>query len=1104
MKTTNKLLSLVLALVMVLGTVIAVPFTVSAEAWDGTTVTKPEGKGTKDEPYLIATAENLAWVSYMTQNYVELKAGYASYDVFKGVYFVQTADIDLGGKDFTPIGTMQSSAKAKRNAFAGHYDGRSYQISNAVINPTNKVSSMIYATFMENGYKPAGLFGVLDENATVCNVNACNIKVGKLDTTKKSASGAYTVLAAGVIAGTTYGAATIVNCTTDADCEAYGAYAAGGIIGMSEGGLEISECVNNATVSSDKGTGGIIGMAYNANISYCVNNGTVHHFTFTRWSGVGGIFGTPFNHVNCKTVMVSYCVNTADANVGSTSMQVSGSGSNRVAVGGIVGNDGGNGSANVVYKYCYNLQEHFTSKFVNNGNSDGNILTAAAGIAGYAKDNQSTGARTFEYCYTVACDYTNDKYGTKETFDCNYNPQGGKYNTSAYSGLLCAALNDTQITWAMGDPVTPFATCQYGVTADELAADTSYQSVLEVTAANATYATAPRYAGVQETSARDNTYALRFIVSTKRTDYFEAGVKVVASYGDSQTAEYTVKADKYYQTLTGMKNGSLIEYKAEDFGGTHLMALTQSIDLVAMGAVSYTVTPYFIETEGADPAYGRTWTVLYENTGAFKSQSIVELVKEDNTAQYTLVYPLTSANAAVYPIVTLQNHVYNMKGLLLKRKTTESSKADAYEIVAKEVPTMATGAYELKAENNRLYVLAADAFGFVAAADHLVAKTFVSGSIAVDESCNAKGAYTREMLAKKAGDNRVMLHNAWGRDGTSTYFNSVTSYQYELALIMAYSPDVVGLNEFWNGWRSSGFTQAMEQNGYIYVTPTNDEGKDPKLTNVLYYNSETTEYIEGSCKWISHGQNYKATDEDGDGIGQLQKWPEDSATPGKYLNETLFDAGRSAVVATFKNKQTGDIYSVCCTHLISNGSVDPQVGPMGNPVRWEEMERLIPFLKAYQAEFGAPLMMGGDLNSADSYNPGTYSALGGSITVDETTKVTHHTGEDICILKSVCDMMIEAGFTNARNNTNDTALNGSCNGYPIWSDKLMAYVSYNGIPTGGDTTGYASSIDHMYVLDSDTEFEIEELIYRNIAMEMSLMTSDHKPVMLDFNLKTAE
>ena len=1102
MQATKKLLSFVLALVMVLGAVVAVPFTVGAEAWDGTTVTKPEGKGTKEEPYLIASAANLAWISQMTENYRDandaLKTSFTSDQVFADTYFVQTADIDLGGKDFTPIGTTQATSESKRNAFAGHYDGRSYKISNAVIKVTSKVTSVDYGTIMTSGYKATGLFGVLDRNAVVCNINACNIKAGTLDQSQKSAVKAYNALVSGVIAGTTFGAATIVNCTTDADCEAYGAYAAGGIMGMSENGASITECVNNATVSGNLSSGGIIGYGHGASISYCINNGAVIHFTFSRWSGSGGIIGAPISVSANTSCSISYCINTADAKVGAISGQAGGSGSNRVAVGGIVGNDNASASTVMVYSYCYNLQEKFDISFYDNGNTASNCLVGFGGIAGYARDGAGGGTRTMQNCYTVAAEYTENDFGTKKVYAGNFNPQAngnaGAINTAPYAGLMCAALSDAQVTGGWGDINTVFSTCKYGVTANELTADTTYQSILELAAVNAAYAKAPKYVGVQETSARGDAYALRFIVATKRTDYFEAGVKVVATYGEAQTAEYTIKADKYYQTLTGMKNGSLIEYKAEDFGGTHLMALTQKIDLATMGAVSYTVTPYFIETEGGETAYGRTWTILYDATGVFNSQSIMEVIEEDDTDLFTLVYPLISANAAVYPIITLQNHIYGKSGILLARKTRSSSKTDAYEIVSKEVEGMATGAYELKVENNRLYILASDAFGFIGAANHLIQKTFMSGKIALSDACNAKGTYGREMLAEKAGEVRVILQNAWFRDNSGALFNTPTSYQYQLSLVMTYMPDVIGLNEFQPGWRGSGFTAAMEQQGYIEVKPKNASGQEVNTYNPIFYNKETTEYVEGSCRYLSYG-SFQSTDTDEDGIREPVLRTEGEFA-GRYWDNSD-NRGSTAVVATFKNKETGEYYSVCCTHLESNTLVDPQVAPLGNPLRWEQVEKLIPFLNAYQQQYGAPVIMGGDMNSNNGiYKPGTYSALGGSIEIPEDMTFKYHTGEEINIRISAMKMLEDAGYVNCATQTTNTSQHGSCNGYPNWSDALGAYVSYN--CNLADTSGDNNSIDHIYALD--LENKVEELVYRTLTLETILCSSDHKPVMLDFNL----
>ena len=158
----QKLLSFVLALVMIVGTLAVIPVTASAEnAWDGESIAQPAGKGTEADPFRIASAENLAWISYMAKNYKELNESgliegvtYKSHNVFEGVYFIQISDIDLGGHKFTPIGYKQSDAEGRRYAFAGHYDGRNHKISNAAISTGSAtLRETNYKNFMKNSAK---------------------------------------------------------------------------------------------------------------------------------------------------------------------------------------------------------------------------------------------------------------------------------------------------------------------------------------------------------------------------------------------------------------------------------------------------------------------------------------------------------------------------------------------------------------------------------------------------------------------------------------------------------------------------------------------------------------------------------------------------------------------------------------------------------------------------------------------------------------------------------------------------------------------------------------------------------------------------------------
>ncbi|MBR3895306.1 MAG: hypothetical protein IKJ35_09230 [Clostridia bacterium] len=1133
----NRLLSLLLALVMIVGTLAILPVHAIPDAEIPEGLILPAGEGTKEKPFLIANKGNLLWLSYMTSNYQEaneaLNHTFTSDQVFKDCYFVQTADIDLGGDSFTPIGYTQANSASKRNAFAGHYDGRHYKISNATILESAKPGSIEYDTFMERGYHPGGIFGVLAAGASVSNVNACNIKVGTFNNTKKTASGAFNLTVAGVIVGTTYGNATIKGCTTDEDCEAYAAFAAGGILGMPEMSATISQCINAATVAAEKATGGIVGYGYNTTVSYCVNRGTLKHYTFTRWSGVGGIMGAPFG-ASSENVYVSidHCVNAADAKIGATTMQPSGSGNNRVAVGGIIGNDDASRSASISYSYCYNLQNNFEIAYVANGNEGANNqLTALGGIAGYVKITASAGVRDFNHCDSVKVSYTNNEYGTKKTFEADYNPLSNVKNTAIHAGLVCGVLSEAQTTTGFGVPVTDvFATSQYGVAASVIEADENYRDIISVTGLIENYKIAPKYVGVQETLVKTaDEYAVRFLVGIDGSDYYKAGLKVVASFGDGQTESFTLIADKYFDTVVGMSNGNAVPYSAASLGANKIMPLSLPIDLSTHGAVTYSVTPFSAKAAGDETAEGRTWTVRYDEDGFFAGQAIVEEdLVSDNTAKYTIVYPEDSIRAAVYPAVSLQYQIFAMRNIKLPFAGEESADPDAYEIVIREDSTMDAGSYKMEVVGNRLIVTSADMFGHIAASNRLTKRMFISGSITLDESHNCEGVYEREILGEKTAENRVIFQNVWFRHYTYQ-FNSVTSYQYQLALVVEYQPDVIGFNEFQEGWRNSGFIEAMAEIGYVEAKPTKDGKPVDNMGDPIFYNTNTTELIEGSSRYCSYG-TYKSVDTDGDGIREAVK-RNTGEFAGRYYDNADY-RWMSGNVSSFRNKTTGEEYSVCCTHLESNSALDPQLAPLGNALRMEQIEKLIPFLDAYQAEFGNVILIGGDYNSADSYDykKGGYSAKGDSNPwyfdwADQRnnhkdgyaedwddhktnpnkalTVYDWHDGTQKEYLWGACDELRANGFINCREQTRDTAHNNSCNGYPTWNEDLMAFVGFSAnLSDSASNSAYAGSIDHIYAREA-TEGELETVRYRNLSPETILSSSDHKPVLIDFNLNEA-
>lgn len=189
----------------------------AADAWDGTTIATAfaGGDGTSEATaYEISTPAELA---YLAQ---QVNAG----TNYSGEYFRLTADIDLGGKEWTPIGSA--------NSFEGTFNGYGHVIKNLTITSGNSV----------------GLFGY--NNGTIMSVG---IDGGSI-------SGGYY---AGGVCAENYG--TIINCYNSADVTVTSSNAyAGGICGRNESSL--SNCYNTGAISTTGAysyVGGICGYFYN-------------------------------------------------------------------------------------------------------------------------------------------------------------------------------------------------------------------------------------------------------------------------------------------------------------------------------------------------------------------------------------------------------------------------------------------------------------------------------------------------------------------------------------------------------------------------------------------------------------------------------------------------------------------------------------------------------------------------------------------------------------------------------------------------------------------------------------------------------------------------
>ena len=165
-----------------------------------------------------------------------------------------TADIDLTGKDWTPIGTDYD------NSYKGTFDGGGHTITGL--------------TFTTND-EYAGLFGWLNRAGTVKNVVMEGVQI----TSNQIYGGSI-----GGVVGSSWG--TIENCSVSGSVS--GTVYVGGVVGVQIGG-SITGCSSSATVKGTVDVGGVAGQTNSsATLTACYATGNVIIEMDTKKNIAGG------------------------------------------------------------------------------------------------------------------------------------------------------------------------------------------------------------------------------------------------------------------------------------------------------------------------------------------------------------------------------------------------------------------------------------------------------------------------------------------------------------------------------------------------------------------------------------------------------------------------------------------------------------------------------------------------------------------------------------------------------------------------------------------------------------------------------------------------
>ena len=275
--------------------------------------------------------------------------------------YVQTANINMTGQTWTPIGSSSGNTR-----FSGVYDGGGFNITGLTINAP--------------GTSSQGLFGCIDTGAIVKNVGlvACDINgnqyvggvVGYNFGTVQDCSvagkdsgenGSYGDYIGGVVGRNQ---AVVQGCNSSGEIN--GKSSTGGVVGRNEvAACMVKDCYSSATVTtSGSYAGGVVGYNYYGTVQDCYSTGDVTGNS----SRVGGVVGC--SYTNGKVLR---CYATGE-------IRGTGSGANGNSVAGVVGNNYG------TVEYCWATGDVY-------GNGE------LGGVVG--QNNGSNGFGIVQYCYAT-------------------------------------------------------------------------------------------------------------------------------------------------------------------------------------------------------------------------------------------------------------------------------------------------------------------------------------------------------------------------------------------------------------------------------------------------------------------------------------------------------------------------------------------------------------------------------------------------------------------------------------------------------------------------------------------------------------------------------
>ena len=394
--------------------------------------------------------------------------------------------------------------------------------------------------------------------------------------------------------------------------------------------------------------------------------------------------------------------------------------------------------------------------------------------------------------------------------------------------------------------------------------------------------------------------------------------------------------------------------------------------------------------------------------------------------EYRIVYAKSDIYSAERYARLFANELTVKAGFPLEIKADTSVKDDgtAREIVfglsnrGGEAVTARHG-YSVRADGNKVYVIAECMEGYAAAYEYLTGTLFKGDTVEIAQGFTHTGTSEpedKQDMENRAGEYRVIFNNVHGAHVDE--YPIETRNQMQAELHYEYLPDVIGLQE--NAASVQSYHLRMSKYGYSPV-PTKPKNKANRDYTAMLYRADKLDILE--CGWHLYD----------DGAG---------------------DQSKSVAWAVFKDKASGDVFAVGSTHFYWTSD------DLGKSARLKDAEQLAEVVKNITSKYNCPMIVGGDYNCNINSEP----------------------------IKN----LYKAGFENLQKLSPKTMDITTHHSYSPWNAELNLYIDVV-IPS----KAYSSAIDHALLYNKST---LTPKMWRVILHDYTLLSTDHCPVMVDFDI----